>query len=198
MPATRPLLVLLIALTVGCANATLAVDEVSPLGRSAEPVASNSSLDLSDYRLGTGDRVRIDVFGEPDLTIDAVVDGTGHISYPLLGAVPAQKKTASELRSTITSGLAAGYLKDPDVRVTVVQYRPFYTIGQVKRPGAYPYVLGLTVEKAIAIAGGLTNLASTRQIYLLREASNQARRIKVGLDAAVLPGDTLLIEEGLF
>jgi protein involved in polysaccharide export with SLBB domain len=155
--------------------------------------------DLSAYRLGIGDRVRIDVFGEPDLTIEATVDATGQISYPLLGPLPVQRKTSPELQKTITEGLAAGYLKEPDVRVSVVQYRPFYTIGQVRKPGSYPYVIGLTVEKAIAIAGGLTNLASTRQIYLVREdTSAEARRIKVGLDSPVLPGDTLLVEEGLF
>jgi protein involved in polysaccharide export with SLBB domain len=112
--------------------------------------------------------------------------------------VPARQKTALELQRAIQQGLSAGYLKDPDVRVTVVQYRPFYAIGQVHKPGPYPYVIGLTVEKALAIAGGLTPVASTRQMYLLREGSAQATKVKVGLDALVLPGDTLLVEEGLF
>lgn len=164
-----------------------------------EPGAADTAeADLSAYRLGIGDRLRIDVYGEADLSIETVVDGTGHIGYPLLGPITALQKTAEELDEEITRGLAAGYLVDPDVRATVVQYRPFYAIGQVRKAGAYPYVIGLTVEKALALAGGLTNLASTRRIYLLREDAENSRRIRVGLDAAVLPGDTLLVEEGLF
>jgi polysaccharide biosynthesis/export protein VpsN len=169
-----------------------------PARANAAPTLPAGMPDLSAYRLGIGDKVRIDVFGEPDLSIEAFVDGTGHIGYPLLGAVLALQKTAAELREVLTTGLAGGYLVDPDVRVTVVQYRPFYTIGQVRRPGSYAYVIGLTVEKALAIAGGLTDLASTRHMFLLREDTAQGKRIKVGLDALVLPGDTLLVEEGLF
>lgn len=180
------------ALLAGCA----ALEPPSRTAPRATPAAAVP--DLSAYRLGIGDRLRIDVFGEPDLSIEATVDGTGQISYPLLGLIPIQRRTVSEVQQTITQGLAAGYLKEPDVRVAVAQYRPFYTVGQVRKPGSYPYVIGLTVEKAIAIAGGLTNLASTRQIFLVREDATQSRRIKVGLDAAVLPGDTLLVEEGLF
>ena len=175
---------------------------VSPAGRyrtkGPASAATAAPTDLSAYRIGIGDRVRVDVFGEADLSIEAVVDGSGNISYPLLGIVPARFKTASELQYAITTGLAGGYLRDPDVRVTVVQYRPFYAIGQVKKPGAYPYVIGLTVEKALALAGGITDLASTRQIFLLREDATQSKKIKVGLDAVVLPGDTLVVEESMF
>lgn len=194
MAPSQLLAVLAAVLLAGCAHAPPA-KKARPATR---PVAAASTPDLSAYRLGTGDRVRIDVFGEPDLSVDAVVDGTGNVNYPLLGSVAAQKKTALELQEAIIAGLSAGYLKDPDVRISVAQYRPFYTIGQVRKPGAYPYVIGLTVEKAIAIAGGMTNLASSRQIYLVREEGVQVRRLKVGLDALVLPGDTLLVEEGLF
>lgn len=154
--------------------------------------------DLSAYRLGIGDKVRIDVFGEPDLSLETTVDPTGRISYPLLGSLNAMRSTARELQDTITQGLAGGFLINPDVRVTVVQYRAFYVTGQVQRAGAYPYVVGLNVEKALALAGGLTNLASTRRIYLLHEDQPSDRRSRVGLDALVLPGDTLMVEESLF
>lgn len=194
MTAPSLLVVIGAALLLGCAGTP--APKAKPA--SPRPPAAATAADLSAYRLGIGDKVRVDVFGEADLTLEIFVDGTGHISYPLLGPVQARLRTAAELETAIRSGLAAGYLKDPDVRVTVVQYRPFYTIGQVRKPGAYPYVIGLTVEKALAIAGGLTNLASTRQLFLLREDATQSRRIKVGLDAIVLPGDTLLVEEGLF
>jgi polysaccharide biosynthesis/export protein VpsN len=154
--------------------------------------------DLSAYRLGIGDRVRIDVFGEADLSIETAIDGTGRINYPLLGSVPASHRTAGELQEAITTGLASGYLRSPDVRVAIVQYRPFYIVGQVRKAGAYPFVIGLTVEKALALAGGLTNLASTRRIYVLREEAPGNQRIRVSLDALVFPGDTLLVEESLF
>jgi len=184
----------LTAFLAGCASPPKPVRKPA-----AKPAATRAAqADLSAYRLGIGDRLRIDVYGEPDLSIETVIDGTGTINYPLLGTVQARLKTADQLEQSLKASLAAGYLVDPDVRVSVVQYRPFYTIGQVKKPGPYQYVLGLTVEKAIAIAGGLTTLASTRNMFVLREDATQSQRIKVGLDALVLPGDTLLIEEGLF
>jgi polysaccharide biosynthesis/export protein VpsN len=170
----------------------------APSNKVVRPAAPASAPDLSAYRLGIGDKVRIDVFNEPDLSLEATIDPTGRISYPLLGSVESLRKTARELQDAISQGLAAGYLINPDVRVTVVQYRPFYVTGQVQRPGAYPFVVGLTVEKALALAGGMTNLASSRAIYLLREDRPLDQRVRVVLDAAVLPGDTLLVEESLF
>lgn len=189
----KPLLAIgLAAMVAGCSLISTSEDVPAIIEDSAV------AADLSAYRLGIGDRVRIDVFNEQDLSIEAVIDGTGHISYPLLGPIQARNKTVEALDKDITAGLAAGYLVEPDVRVAVIQYRPFYAIGQVRKAGAYPYVIGLTVEKALALAGGLTNLASTRRIYLLREDAENYKRIRVGLDEAVLPGDTLLVEEGLF
>jgi len=164
----------------------------------APAAAAMAPLDLSAYRLGVGDRVRIDVFGEADLSLDATVDATGRISYPLLGSVQTLRKTARELQEELRTGLAAGYLISPDVRVTVVGYRPIYLTGQVQRPGAYPFVVGLTVEKALSLGGGMTSLASSRRIYVLHEDTPADRRVRVTLDAPVLPGDTLVVEESLF
>lgn len=176
--------------------AACAADSAKP--KVPRPVAVVATPDLSGYRLGIGDRVRIDVFGEPDLSLEATVDPTGRISYPLLGSVNALRHTALELQAAIAKGLSAGYLVNPDVRATVVQYRAFYVTGQVQRAGAYPYVVGLTVEKALALAGGLGPLASERNIYLLREDQPGDQRKRVGMDAGVLPGDTLVVEESLF
>jgi polysaccharide biosynthesis/export protein VpsN len=186
-----PAVIVLTLLIAACAN-----DAPAPRKIASPPAAAVP--DLSAYRLGIGDRVRIDVFGEPDLSLEATVDPTGRISYPLLGSVDALRKNAAELQNAIASGLAAGYLVNPDVRATVVQYRAFYITGQVQRPGAYPYIAGLTVEKALALAGGMTNLASERGIYLLREDHAASQRKRVGVDATVLPGDTLVVEESLF
>ena len=162
------------------------------------PPAAGAATDLSGYRLGIGDRVRVSVFNEPDLTLDGDVDATGHLSYPLLGRIPATRKTADELARMIAAGLASGYLVNPDVRVSVIQYRPIYLMGQVNRPGAYPYTIGLTVEKALALAGGLTRIASERGIYQLHEDAPTAERRRVRMDDTVLPGDTLVVEESLF
>lgn len=188
-PRARAIAALLLAaLLAGCQS-----------GAAPRPEAKAAAApDLSAYRLGIGDRVRVSVFGEPDLSLDADVDASGHMSYPLLGPVPAARKTAAELAKTIATGLSGGYLVNPDVRVTVIQYRPIFVTGQVGRPGAYPYSVGLTVEKALTLAGGLTRIGSERGVYLLPEdaPSNQRRRVR--FDEPVLPGDTLLVEESLF
>ena len=183
-----------------CLAAALAGCTLPLFGARSSPSSSTavSAPDLSAYQLGVGDRVRIDVYGEPDLSLDALVDPTGRISYPLLGSIPALRKTAREIQDHLTRGLTGGYLINPDVRVTVIQYRPFYVIGQVRKAGAYPFVTGQTVEKALALAGGLTNIASTRKMFLLREDTPSEQRLRAGLDTPVLPGDTLLVEESLF
>lgn len=199
MPPAQPFLIL-------SATVLIAACAASPRAKPPRPAATPPAAaaqapampDLSAYRLGIGDRVRIDVFNEADLSLEATIDPTGRISYPLLGSIDALRKTARELQESIAAGLGNGYLVNPDVRVQVVQYRAFYVTGQVHRAGAYPFVIGLTVEKALALAGGMTNLASTRSIYLLREDQPVERRVKVGLDALVLPGDTLVVEESLF
>lgn len=165
----------------------------------ARPAGPGKAVaDLSAYRMGIGDRVRVSVFGEADLSLDGDIDATGYLSYPLLGRVQAMRKTADELAQDIAAGLANGYLRNPDVRVAVIQYRPIYLTGQVNRPGAYPYSAGLTVEKAVALAGGLTRIASERGIYRLHEDAPASERRRVKMDDPVLPGDTLVVEESLF
>ena len=182
------------ALVVAALLITLSACQAkSPAVAPAAPPA-----DLSAYRLGIGDRVRVSVFGEPDLSLESDIDATGQLSYPLLGSVPALKKTAAELGRDIAAGLSSGYLVNPDVRVTVISYRPIYVTGQVTRPGAYPYSVGLTAEKALTLAGGMTRIASERGIYLLHEDAPASSRRKVRLDEPVLPGDTLVVEESLF
>jgi protein involved in polysaccharide export with SLBB domain len=187
VPAATALLALAAALA-GCQGG-----DTRP---ATQPTAATP--DLSAYRLGIGDRLRISVFGEPDLSLEADIDATGHLSYPLLGSVPAAKKTASQLAADLAKGLASGYLKNPDVRVSVVQYRSIYVTGQVNRAGAYPYSVGLTVEKALTLAGGMTRIASERGIYLLPEDAPSSQRRRARLDEPVLPGDTIVVEESLF
>ncbi len=154
---------------------------------------------LSTYKIGSGDRIRIDVFGEPDLSFETAVEANGTITYPLLGRLRVITLSAKDLENVITQGLTQGqFLVKPDVRVTLVTFRPIYVIGQVKRAGSYPYVEGINVEKALALAGGMTDLASTRQIYILREDNQVFLREKGDLSTPVLPGDTVIIEQGWF
>jgi protein involved in polysaccharide export with SLBB domain len=152
----------------------------------------------SEYKLGVGDVVRIEVHEEPDLTLETQLQADGTIRFPFLGLLRATGKTITQLQREITEKLRGDYLIKPEVRVRVLSYRPFYVTGQVIRAGGYPYILGLTVEKAIAVAGGLTDRASLRNIYVVRENNTQDKKMKVTLDARVYPGDTIIVEEGLF
>jgi polysaccharide export outer membrane protein len=171
---------------------------VACVGTPAERAGGPPKLDSSSYRLGVGDRVRIDVFGEPDLTTEVLLVAPGTINYPLLGRVQATGLTPRDLEQAITHGLQGGYLVNPVVRVGVVQYRAIYLLGQVKTPGSYPYIEGLTVERALALAGGMTALASTRKIYLMREGVTTGQRERVQLETPIYPGDTIFVEESLF
>lgn len=153
---------------------------------------------LASYKIGPNDKVRIDVYGEPDLTVDVNVEANGTINYPLLGRIRVTDMTAKDLEQVIYKGLSDGYLVKPDVRVSLASFRPIYVIGQVRRAGAYPYIEGINVEKALALAGGMTELASTQKIYILRENSQTYKREKVQLNTSVMPGDTIVIEEGWF
>lgn len=162
-------------------------------------IASNPApgLDRESYKLGIGDRLRIEVYGEPDLSLEALIEAGGSINYPLLGRVPATGLTVIDFEQQLAAQLLKGYLVNPRVRVSVAQFRPIYIIGQIQRAGSYPYVQGLTVEKGLALAGGLTPIASTRKIFLLRESAPTTRQ-RAGLDTVVLPGDTIIVEESLF
>ncbi|MFF7706683.1 polysaccharide biosynthesis/export family protein [Pseudomonas sp. NPDC007930] len=147
------------------------------------------------YRLNSGDVIKIYVLGEPDLTDDQVkLNDAGTFSFPFLGSIDALGRTPAEIERQITAGLSNGYLKDPKVSVSVAEYRPFYIAGEVKLPGGYPYKPGLTMDRAIALAGGLTERASTKRITINR-GGHQA---PAQLGTPVEPGDTITIEQGFF
>ena len=152
----------------------------------------------SDYKLGPGDQVQIRVFGQPDLNIDALLGKSGVVSYPFLGELTLTGLTVKEVEQLIYSGLKGDYLVEPNVYAQVVSYRPFYIHGEVEEPGAYPYQPGLTVDQAIALAGGLTERASTDKIFLLSEQQQQAKRTKASLQSQVAAGDTIKIEQRFF
>jgi polysaccharide export outer membrane protein len=157
-----------------------------------------SAQDLGqEYRLSAGDRIRIAVFGEPELSVTARIDGSGAISYPLLGELAVTGLTSEALERLIADRLRGPYLVDPRVTVSIEEYREFFIMGQVNRPGSYPYVPGLTVRRAISIAGGFTDIAARGKLFLISEQSPQQER-RVQPDAPVGPGDTVVVKESLF
>lgn len=149
------------------------------------------------YVLGAGDKVEIKVFGQPDLEVTAFLGNSGEINYPFLGKVKLSGLNTSQVEQVITQGLKPNYLVNPNVYVQVVEYRPFYIHGEVKDPGAYPYQPAMTVNQAIALAGGLTERASIEKIYIYKEQTKQQQR-KGGLNSQIAAGDTIKIEQRLF
>lgn len=156
---------------------------------------NNSTEGAESYRLAAGDRVRIEVFGEDDLKRDLTLSDQGKISYPFLGELDVDNYTARELEQIITNGLSGAYLVNPEVNVSVLQYRPFFINGEVKQSGSYPYQPGLTLRKAIALAGGLTEHAAPNKISIIREKDELKQSQLIDYDASVLPGDIITVSE---
>jgi protein involved in polysaccharide export with SLBB domain len=152
-----------------------------------------------EYVLAPGDVVAVTVFGEPDLSLEkAPITAVGTLSMPLLGDIKAAGLTQNELEATLTERLSDGYLKKPEVTVTIVEYRPFYISGAVSTPGSYPYKEGLTVEKAVALAGGFTPRASKRKITVVREVDASRTPEDAELSTPLGPGDVVTVGESLF
>jgi polysaccharide export outer membrane protein len=154
--------------------------------------------DAAAYRLGTGDKVRITVFGEKDLSGDFDVNDQGVAALPLIGPTKLAGKTISEAETQITASYAKDYLVNPRVNVEVLNYRPFFILGEVKNPGSYPYVNGMTVVNAVALAGGYTPRAKRDHVMVKRAAKAVAGEQEVGEDAVILPGDVIRVPERFF
>jgi polysaccharide export outer membrane protein len=153
----------------------------------------------SNYKLGAGDVISIRVFGEDDLSRDKIqVTDAGTVPYPVLGELKILGRTVGELERQVTDGLRGRYLVNPRVAVTIDQYRPFFINGQVASPGAYPYQPGLSVAKAVALAGGLKERASVDKMFVVREQDTSRTRVKVDMNNEILPGDVLTIEASFF
>lgn len=154
---------------------------------------------LSKYALGTGDVISITVFGEDDLKREKIrLTDAGTVSYPVLGELQVRGKTVGELERLITEGLRGRYLVNPRVSVTIDEYRPFFINGQIKSGGSFPYQPGLTVRKAVTIAGGFTERASQSKIFVVRDGDPTHTPVKVDLDAPIHPGDIITVEESFF
>jgi polysaccharide export outer membrane protein len=160
--------------------------------------AGTQALANTGYRLGPGDVINVQVFGEDDLTRELKLGEDGRINYAFVGQIRLQGMTLLEVEQEITRRLKGDYLVNPQVSVTMAAYRPFFISGEVKSPGGFPYQPGLTVSRAIALAGGLTERASDRKIFLVPEGAGEQDRRRVDLDAAVNPGDAITVEASFF
>ena len=175
---------LALALT-GCAN------------YNAPPNAFHAILQ-APYTLDSGDEVAITVFEQADLSRSYAVDKAGYIAFPLVGSVPARGRTLKQIEGDLAARLQQGFLRDPDVSAEVATYRPFYIMGQVGRAGQYRYVPGMTVQNAIASAGGFNARGAQMNVDITRAINGKVITGRVPITDPILPGDTIYIRERLF
>lgn len=152
----------------------------------------------SNYQLSTGDKIRITVYGHADLSGDFEIDGAGRLSLPLIRTVEAAGLTARELEAGITARLKPDYLRDPQVSIEILSYRPIYVIGEVQAPGSYPYASGMTAINAVALAGGYTYRARKNTVRIIRGANEQQQKISADPDTVIMPGDVIEVPERFF
>jgi protein involved in polysaccharide export with SLBB domain len=164
----------------------------------AAPGAASPAFGGADYHLGTGDKVRVTIFGEADLSGEFQVDATGVVRLPMIGQVKAGGLTAHDLEGNIRAALADGYINDPRVAVEITTYRPFYIVGEVVKPGEYPFANGMTASTAVAVAGGFTPKAVDSVIYVRHQGDNTEQRL-VATDATLIrPGDVIRVDSTAF
>lgn len=173
------------AFSVGCAQRGVVAER---------PVAVENEI----YRLDTGDKLRVTVFGQGDLSGEFTVDGTGAISMPLLPPLLARGLTTDDFERAIAAELSQTLLRNPSVSVQVMEFRPFFILGEVQRAGQYPFVSGMTVQSAVAIAGGFTYRADQDRVLITRNRGDRVLEIGVDSTEPVMPGDTILVKERYF
>lgn len=181
-------------------SAAAAIALITASCASGPPVQETPALtaDQASYRLGPGDRLRVITFGEQNLTGEFVVNELGRVSLPLIGEVRAGGLTLDQFTGEVTTALGAGYLKNPRVSVEVLNYRPFYILGEVAKPGEYPFINGLTVTNAVATAGGFTYRANIHKVFVRGQRETREHAVPLTGTTLVHPGDTIRIAERLF
>lgn len=191
-------LVVVIGLIGGCSSSPPPTP-VEAAARAGAATSGGAPLeDISSYKLGPGDALRITVFRHEDLSGEFRLDGEGYFALPLVGEILAGGRTARQLENEIEVALkSGGYLVEPQVSIEVLNYRPFYIIGEVNNPGSFEYVSGMTVINAVALAGGFTYRADQDDIVISRGGSS-GPEIQAAPDTEVLPGDIVEIQERFF
>jgi polysaccharide export outer membrane protein len=172
--------------------------EAARQAMAAVPVRGAETLAESPYTLDAGDKLRVVVFGQDALSNNYLVDADGSVSLPLIGAVSARGLTTAQLSASIASRLKRSFIRDPSVAVEIATYRPFFVLGEVTYPGQYPYVPDMTVESAIAIAGGFSPRASKDRVVVTRRLPGGPVRYAMPLQYPLRPGDTVNVSERWF
>ena len=167
-------------------------------GADVSESATASAAQHTSYKLDSGDKLRIFVYAQPSLSRIYTIDNEGFISVPLIGNLPARGLSTRALEAAITARLGAEFVRDPHVTVDIQQYRPFFILGEIRSAGQYPYVGGLTVDAAVAIAGGYSDRANERKVQISRRIQSGVEKLEVSGDAEVRPGDTIFIRERWF
>ena len=192
----------------GAISALRSAFAASPRGVSAPPPAQVAYIEPMPvamparydavYHLDAGDKLRVVVYGQEGLTNTYAIDAGGSITMPLIGSVPARGRTTAGLASEISAKLRNGFIRDPSVAVEIESYRPFFILGEVAAPGQYPYVPNMSVESAVAIAGGFSPRARRDSVTLTHTDGSGSMRVVVPLGTALSPGDTVLVGERWF
>ena len=183
---------------MGLAASARAEDPLPLKGFVEDTVVVSAQRISTDYRFGPGDKLRVTVYGEDDLSGEFEIDGAGFIRLPLIGQMKAAGATAHELETHVAQTLDDGYLADAHVAIEVTTYRPFYIIGQVGKPGEYPYVSNMSALNAVALAGGFTEKATSSTIYVRHEGEAEEREITVDAMTRIEPGDVVRVPETTF
>lgn len=183
----------------------MALMAVVGLGACAESAATAPGLgdraglhQQSVYRLGIGDKLKVTVFGETDLSGTYEINGQGHVAIPLVGEIPAKGETMIEFRDAVARKLSSGYLKNPKVSVEILTYRPIYVHGEVRTGGEFPFKNGMKLRDVIAVAGGYTYRANQKYVLLLRDGDPREQRVPMPTELIVQPGDNIRIPERFF
>jgi protein involved in polysaccharide export with SLBB domain len=172
-------------------------------GEAARPATPSEQQALQQLagappQLHPGEKIRVTVYGEPSLSGEYQIDPGGSVSLPLAGTVKAAGLTQQQLEEQLKKHFSSGYLKDPKITVGVAEFRPFYIVGEVERPGAYPYTGGLNVLSAVAIAGGTTYRASRTEVLIQHLGENEMRAYNLSTPIPILPGDIIQIPRRYF
>jgi polysaccharide export outer membrane protein len=184
---------LLVAMMIACGGRVQFSTAADAQQKYSPPVPSSGT-----YVLGPTDRVRVKVYGEPDVAGEYEVEAGGYVSVPLAGRIKAAGLTTRQLERSIAAALSKGIVRDPRVNVEIALYRPFYILGEVKKSGEYPYRVGMTVLDAIASAGGFTYRANENKAYLRRSGSTVEEIYPLDVPVLIFPGDNIRIPERYF
>lgn len=180
-------------------GAAVALMALSAAGCATRPVPGGLADQAGQaYTLASGDRLRVLVFGQDNLSNIYMVDGSGTISMPLIGTVRAAGQTTDGLAASVASRLRDGFVREPNVTVEVEQYRPFFVLGEVNQSGQFPFVNGMTAQTAVAIAGGFSPRAQHDTIDLTRQQDGRVVTGTVPITTPIRPGDTLTVRERWF